>query len=426
MTEQFHPINSVSGELRFDGDKSISHRALIFSAMAEGESVIKNINRGKDVHSTLECMRLLGAEITTEGDIVRVKGKGYLGFTRPREELYAGNSGTTARLLSGLLSAQKFESVITGDDSLSRRPMKRVYEPLRQMGARIKSENGYLPLKFFPSDELSSLRYEMSIPSAQVKTALVLSGLHIEEDTTIKEPAGNRDHTEKMLGLPVKNLDSGNIILVNRSFYPQAREYFIPGDISSASFFIVLGLLAKGSDLVIKNVLLNPQRITFISHLQKMGARIEILTRDVSAGEPYGDLHIGTSELENIRIADKDVPMLIDEIPVLSIAGLFASGKFTVENAEELRVKESDRINSVVTNIRKLGIVVEENSDGFSFMPEFNYSGEPVFESYGDHRIAMSFSILSLLLKDGAKINNLSSVKISNPEFFNQLKSISR
>ncbi len=426
MIEKFEPVSEVSGELYFDGDKSISHRTLIFSAMAEGESVIRNINRGLDVRSTMDCLRQLGAEIADDGDQVLVRGVGFRGFRQPELELNAGNSGTTARLLSGLLSVQNFPSTLIGDESLSKRPMKRVCEPLRLMGAQIKTTNGFLPVSFFPSEEISHIKFEMNIPSAQVKTALVLAGLHIEEDTIITEPAGSRDHTEKMLGLPVRATDNGNLILVNKSFYPVKNNYFVPGDISSASFFIVLGLLAENSNLLIKNVLLNTQRIAFISHLQKMGAKITLIQKDISAGEPYGDIRVESSTLQNIELSGNEIPMLIDEIPVLSVAALFSEGKFILKDAHELRVKESDRINSVVVNLRKLGLEVDESNDGFSFSPGFNIKTEPVFETFGDHRIAMTFVILSVLLKDGAKINNLGIVKISNPEFFNQLKSISR
>lgn len=424
MTEHFNKINTVTGELTFDGDKSISHRALIFSAMADGVSEIRNRNRGLDVESTINTLRALGIEIGEKDDLTIVRGNGKGQFRKPAQELDAGNSGTTARLLSGLLSVQNFESTITGDRSLSRRPMRRVIEPLRLMGANIKSSDGFLPLHFYPADELSAIRFDLTVPSAQVKTAIILAALHLDEDTTIKETVRSRNHTEKMLGLPVMELPEGNIILVNSTFYPQPKEYNVPGDISSASFFIILTLLTQDSQLLLKGVLLNPQRIAFISHLIRMGADIKIHERSSGSEEPVGDIEIRSSKLQNVDFIENEIPSLIDELPVLTVAGLFAAGRFTLRNAAELRVKESDRIESMVINIRKLGIEVDVAPDGYTFIGGNRPKGGVLFDTFGDHRIAMSMIILSFLLNDGAKINNLSSVKISNPEFFNQLKKI--
>ncbi|NUN09340.1 MAG: 3-phosphoshikimate 1-carboxyvinyltransferase [Ignavibacteriaceae bacterium] len=426
MTEKFNKVLQVSGELTFDGDKSVSHRALIFSAMAEGDSIIRNINRGLDVNSTMNCLRELGVRIEDKNDFLIVHGKGLKGFERPERMLDAGNSGTTARLLSGLLSVQNFKSEITGDESLCRRPMKRVCDPLREMGANIKSNDGFLPLTFFPSNELSAIRYQLTIPSAQVKTAIILAALHLDEDTTIKETAGSRNHTENMLGLPVNPSPDGNIILINSSFYPSPREYDIPGDISSASFFIVLCLLVPDSHLVLKSVLLNSQRLAFIKHLQNMGADITMLKDDGTSGELTGSIEVKYSQLRNVPFVNEMIPSLIDELPILTIAGLFAEGDFCLTNANELRVKESDRIESMVANIRLMGINVDVYEDGYKFPGNNTPTGGLLFDSYGDHRIAMSLIILALLLKDGAKINNLSAVKISNPNFFDQLKKITR
>lgn len=423
MTESFNHIEKVKGELNLSGDKSISHRAVIFSSMAKGKSVIKNISTGEDVLSTINCFKNLGIEIENSNKELIINGKGYKGFTNPTQNLNAGNSGTTARLLTGLLCAQNFDSTIIGDESLSKRPMDRIIIPLQKMGAKIKSQNNFLPLNIYHSPQLNNISYELPVASAQVKSSIILAGLHCEDITSVVEKIPSRNHTETMLGLDVKRGESGNTILVSKKNYPVASEYFIPSDISSAAFFIVLALINKDSSLRIKNVSLNETRKGFLNLLEEMGAKINYENISVSSGEVYGDVIVESSALKNINIPGKIIPNIIDEIPALSVAGLFAEGDFIIRNASELRKKESDRINSLCYNYKKLGLDVEEFDDGFKISGEIR-NKEVVFESFNDHRVAMAFGILALLLKEGGKVNNFRCVNISNPDFLNQLKQI--
>jgi 3-phosphoshikimate 1-carboxyvinyltransferase len=304
--------------------------------------------------------------------------------------------------------------------------MQRVIAPLTLMGAGIKaSPAGTLPLKIFGSRQLHSIEYEIPIASAQVKSCVILSGLHLDEETTVIERIPSRDHTERMLGLIVSYQGTNKIIHVSKKDYPIANEYFVPGDISTAAFFLPLALLTPNSELVIKNVSLNETRNGIITILKAMGGNITSENIKQNNGETTGDLFIKTGSLHNIEIPSDIIPNIIDEIPILTIAGILAEGKFSVRNAKELRGKESDRINAICYNLKHLGLNVTEYEDGFEFDGEIT-NPFPVFESFEDHRIAMSFGILSLLLLNGGKVNNFNSVAISNPDFIKQLKTISR
>jgi len=423
VIQEFNHIEKIFGELYLPGDKSISHRSVFFSSMAEGESVIYNLLDSEDIHSTINAFRQLGAGIKIEKELVRIKGKGFKGFYKPQNQINAGNSGTTARLISGVLAAQDFPTVIAGDSSLSKRPMKRIIDPLREMGGIIESDTLTLPLKISPSDHLKAIEYTLPVASAQVKSALLLCGLHLLQDTVVIENILSRNHTEVMLGLPVVFGNDQKKIFSSKKHYPVAKEYFIPSDISSAAFFIVLGLLVKNSELIIRNVSLNESRTGIITVLKKMGGNIETDNIHAKGGELIGDIIVKSSKLKNIEREKSVIPNIIDEIPILAVAGLFAEGRFTIRNASELRTKESDRINAVCSNLRLTGIEAEEFKDGFSFDGETS-NKKFTFDSYDDHRIAMAFSVLSLLLNNGGKINNFGCVKISNPQFLSQLKDI--
>jgi len=424
VIQEFNHIETVNGQLSLPGDKSISHRALIFSALAKGKSIISNLSSAQDVNSTQEILHNCGIHFTSEQSKILVFGKGIWGLNRPQKILYAGNSGTTARLLSGLLPMQKFDSVISGDESLSKRPMKRVSQPLIKMGAKITlTDDNYLPLQIGKSNNLKAISYELDIPSAQVKSAILIAGLFLEDETQVIENVDTRNHTEVMLSLPVKKNDHQTIISSSIKYAPVPQEYFVPSDISTASFFIVLTLLLKNSSLLIKNCSLNPSRTGILKVLKQMGANIEILNNFISSGEVYGDILVKSSNLVNIEIDSNIIPNIIDEIPILTIAGIFADGNFKINGAKELRVKESDRIKSIVTNIQKLGLNIEEHEDGFSVFGNIQ-NKSVLFESFGDHRIAMAFSILSLILEQGGKINNFECIKISNPQFIEQLNQI--
>ena len=424
MKKKFKKINRVSGELNLTGDKSISHRAIIFSALASGKSVITNLSQAQDVISSMVIMHKLGASILTKDRKVIIGGMGYKGLKIPLSNLDCGNSGTSARLIAGLLAAQKFQSTLVGDESLSKRPMKRVVDPLIKMGATFKSnQNLTLPLTIIPKSNLRAIEYEIPVASAQVKSSILIAGLHCDDETSVIENEQTRNHTEKMLGLPVR-FENGKIISSSSTkFYPDAKEYFIPGDISTSAFHIVLTLLTPNSELRINNVSLNPTRTGFIEVLKQMGANISIGEVKTSSYEEYGNMIVKSSSLKNIKIDQDIIPNIIDEIPILAIAGIFASGDFEITNAKELRFKESDRIKSICYNLNLLGLNVEETADGFYVTGEIK-NPQITFESFGDHRIAMSFAILSMILDNGGEVNGFNCVNISNPKFEDQISSI--
>jgi 3-phosphoshikimate 1-carboxyvinyltransferase len=426
MLTQLQKIDKVDGVLELPGDKSISHRAVMFASLAKGESKIFNLSNGEDVKSSQKCFEQLGAVITREDDFIIIKGCGYKGFKKPSAPLDSGNSGTTARLISGILIAQNFESVLIGDESLSIRPMKRIISPLTAMGGKIEAtENLTLPLKYFPADEIVPINYELPMASAQVKSAILLAGLFTDNYTKVVEKIPSRDHTEKMLGLKVEHTEAGKVNYSSKANYPEPKDYFVPSDISTAAFFIVLTVLSKDSELRIKNVSLNETRTGIVEVLKKMGARIEVENFREIAGEPLGDIIVFSSKLSNVDITEDIIPNIIDEIPILSIAGILSEGSFTIRKAEELRSKETDRINALCYNFRLLGLDVSEFEDGFSISGDIKNTGV-VFESFKDHRIAMAFGILAFLLDGGGKINNFDCVNISNPDFIKQVKSITR
>ncbi len=425
MIQTFSKINRVSGTLTLPGDKSIAHRALLISSLADGKSVISNLPNSDDLNSTIKCLESLGIKVEKKSDAAFVYGKGFKGYYPPNKSLNAGNSGTTARLLAGILSAQNFESIIEGDKSLSSRPMKRIIEPLMLMGCNIKGENDEkLPLQIYPVEKISAIKYNLPVPSAQIKSSILLAGLHSEDESSVIEVKQSRNHTENLLGLKVVNDDDKIISTVSKKNYPVPNEYFIPGDISTAMFFVVLALLTQNSELNIKNISLNPTRTIALNLLMKMGGNIEVDLKGESNNEPYGDLIVKSSKLSNVKIDTESIPLIIDEIPILSVAGIFSEGFFEIKSASELRVKESDRIKSLATNFSIIGLDVEEFSDGFRISGGIKYSGKP-FQSFGDHRVAMTFAILSLLLEKGGKVDGFESVRISNPDFITQVASIS-
>jgi 3-phosphoshikimate 1-carboxyvinyltransferase len=424
MIQSFNKIEKIKGVLKFQGDKSISHRVLLISSLAAGKSIIRNLSDSDDVKSTIHCLKELGIKIELNNNEAIVFGRGFRGYQKSMNPLNAGNSGTTARLLSGILAAQKFESLIEGDQSLSSRPMKRIIKPLSQMGAIIGSIDGKLPIKISPNENLHSINFNLIVPSAQVKSAILFAGLHLDEDTSVVETIQTRNHTENLLDLKVVKEDEKIISAVSKNNYPEAKEYFIPGDISSAMFFIVLTWLTKNSELLIKDISLNPTRIECLSLLKRMGGNIQIEEKGISNNEAYGDLLVKSSDLSNVKIDKKFIPLIIDEIPVLTIAGIFAEGLFELQGAAELRVKESDRIKAICTNLLKLGLEIEEFDDGFGVSGSIKKQSEP-FNSFGDHRIAMAFSILSCLLNEGGEVDGFECVSVSNPDFLQQLRSIS-
>lgn len=423
MIQEFSGFIKVRGSLDLPGDKSISHRSVMLAGLADGNSVLENLSNAEDVSSTVRCFSQLGCSIEKKGSLLYIRGKGFKGFDPPKFELDAGNSGTTARLISGILSAQDFESVIVGDASLSSRPMKRIIEPLMLMGASIAaSEKMTLPMRISPVRTLNPVKYELPVASAQVKSALLLAGLHVDESSEIIENVLSRNHTEMMLNLKVEKKAFKKHIYVSRRDYPEPGEYFIPSDISTAAFFMVLAIMTKNSELRLRNISLNESRTGIVDILMRMGAQVKIENQTHKMNESYGDLCIFTSKLKNISIPAEIIPNIIDEIPILSVAGILSEGEFSITGAEELRYKETDRISALCHNFRMLGLKVDETKDGFRVAGEI-CNDEVTFESFHDHRIAMSFGILSLILGKG-RVNNFDCVKISNPNFISQIQQI--
>ena len=424
MVQIFNKVNKVTGTLSLSGDKSISHRALLISSLAEGKSNLKNLSNSDDVKSTISCLQALGIEIKPSESELTVSGRGYKGYRQPLNPLDCGNSGTTARLLAGILSAQSFESVITGDSSLSSRPMKRVIEPLTLMGINISSNNdGRLPLHIFSAESFRAIKYNLPVPSAQVKSAILFAGLHLDDETIVIESQPTRNHTENLLNLKVNNEGGTIISRVSKNNYPEPKEYFIPGDISLAMFFVVLTLLTKNSELVIKDVSLNPTRTECLNLLKRMGGDIQVEGKGISNNEVYGNLLVKSSNLSNVKIDAEIIPTIIDEIPILTVAGIFAYGDFEIRGASELRMKESDRIKAICSNLLRLGLDNEEFDDGFRVSGSIKKQSKP-FESFGDHRIAMAFAILSSLLEVGGRVEGFECSSVSNPGFLEQLSSI--
>ncbi len=426
MEWQIRPARKVIGEIRVPGDKSISHRALMLGALARGESSIRNMSPGADVRSTARCLRALGAEIKWKtGSPVVVRGAGLRGLHPPKAHLDAGNSGTTMRLLAGILAGQPFESVLTGDDSLQKRPMGRIIQPLTRMGARIASSEGRAPLCIRGGD-LRGIRYELPVPSAQVKSCVFLAGLYAEGATTVIEPVPTRDHTERLLARMGAEVDrEDHSITVEGGSELAPFEMSVPGDPSSSAFFIAAATLVSQGELLIRDVGINPTRTGFLDALQQMGAQIERLDARDEGGEPVADLLMrGAPGLRAIEIHSEMIPRLIDEVPLLAVIATQAEGTTVIRDAEELRVKETDRLRAVAQNLRRMGAWVEELPDGLVIPGPQKLRGAWV-ESYSDHRVAMAFSIAGLIAESPTIIEGAEWADISFPGFFQVLERIS-
>ena len=413
-----HPGGRISGTLRVPGDKSISHRAIIFGAIAEGVTRISGFLEGEDALSTIAIFRRLGVRIDgPDNGRVTVYGVGMHGLKVPSSILDCGNSGTTMRLMSGLLSAQPFDCTLTGDQSLVKRPMKRIVEPLTRMGAKITtSENGCAPLKICGQRNLVGIDYVMPVASAQVKSALLLTGLYAHGKTCVSEPVATRDHTERMLtafGYSVERRDKK--VCVEGGAVLKASDIDVPADISSATFFMVGASIASSSDLTLEQVGINPARTGAIEILRLMGADIEIQNEHLIGGEPVADIRVRYAALHGIAIPEKYVAAAIDEFPVLFIAAANATGKTVLTGAHELRVKESDRIQVMADGLMKIGVAATPTPDGM-IIEGSRYSGGEV-ETHGDHRIAMAFAIAGLRASDSIQIRDCANVATSFPGF---------
>lgn len=421
MNYQVQPAAKISGQIKVPGDKSISHRSIILAALAEGESRIEGLLEAEDCLKTLNIMRALGIEIVKikAGEYL-IKGQGLNGLKEARNILDCGNSGTSMRLLTGLLAAQDFYSVLTGDHSLLERPMARIIKPLLQMGAQIWSrKKGLAPLSI-QGQKLKALKYSLPVASAQLKSAILLAALKTEAETVIIEPAVSRDHTERMLKEAGVNLE----ILADRIILKQSKKRRIkplrskiPGDISSASFFIAAAILAEKGELLIKNVGINPTRSGFLEVIKAMGANFEILNKKEEAGESTADILVKPSSLKAVEIKGEIIPRLIDELPIIAVLAVFAEGKTVIKDAAELRVKETDRIKAIVTEFRKLGIEIEAKTDGMVITGPQQVEGGVQLKSYYDHRIAMSLAVLALKTKQGLSIQGSEIIATSFPNF---------
>lgn len=409
----------LKGEFEVPGDKSISHRALIVGLLSEGETEIINLLQSEDIRATEHFVKMLGGEILRKKNKTIVKSKGMFRLKEPEDVLNALNSGTTARLFIGILSGCDFFSVITGDSSLRKRPMKRVTEPMRAMGASIdgREDGDLLPLSI-RGGKLKGIKYELKIPSAQVKSAIILAGLFAEGETNIYEPIPSRNHTEKMLfcfGADIKRENKYIKVKGRKELTP--TSVYIPGDFSSASFFIALGVINEGSEVMIKNTGLNPTRTGFLKVLKRMGADIEIDNLKTVCGEEIGNIIARSGgELRGTEVKGKEIPLTIDELPLVALIGCFAEGETVIRDAVELRKKESDRISTTVSELKKLGAHIEELRDGIIVNGPAKLKGTRV-NSHGDHRIAMLLYIAGLSAEGVTEIENFECVSISFPSF---------
>jgi 3-phosphoshikimate 1-carboxyvinyltransferase len=410
------------GEFTVPGDKSISHRAVIIGALSKGTTEIEGFLEAADPLSTISCFHALGISSAFDGKKLRITGKGLYGLEKSAAILDAGNSGTTIRLLSGILAGQKFSSVISGDEFLVKRPMKRIIDPLQQMGAVIHHPGSMTPpLTIDGRFPLHPITYELPIASAQVKSAVLLAGLYADGVTTVIESEPSRDHTERMLNLSSAQTNGKTVVSVTGGMPMEGRMFLVPGDPSSAAFFIVAGLILPNSEIIIRNVGLNPSRTGFIDILKKMGGKITVENHRIIGGEPVGDIAVRSSELTtNVSLDGAIIPNIIDEIPILSVAAAFAKGSFSVSGAKDLRNKETDRIAAVCGNLKKMGIDVEESDEGFAFEPKNNFFPQE-FHSFGDHRIAMAFGVAALAIRGESTIVDSECVSISFPAFWDIL-----
>jgi len=426
------PHGPLKGTITVPGDKSITHRAIILSSLAEGESTIAAYCRGEDCLNTMRAFQTMGIQIDERPDQLRVCGKGLWGLTEPAQPIDCGNSGTGIRLLAGVLAGQDFFTILTGDDSIRRRPMGRVVKPLREMGATLAGRKGgeLAPLAITGS-RLRGLDYQSPVASAQIKSSLLLAGLYAEGITRVREPRASRDHTERMFrhfGIPMQE-DATSVSIQGRpSLGWQGKSMVVPGDLSAAAFFIVGALLVEGSDVTITNVGVNPTRTGILDVLIEMGAKIDVLNRREEAGEPVADLRVRPSALRGITIGPDRIPQTIDELPILCVAASLAEGETVVSGAAELRVKESDRIATMAAELKKVGAAISETKDGLIVQGlrgknTRRLKGASCL-SYGDHRVAMSMAIAALVADGETTIQDTACIDTSFPEFDSVLSTL--
>ena len=415
------PSMNLNGKIRIPGDKSISHRALICASISEGISKITNLQESEDVMNTLNSLRQLGINIYKESDCYFVEGKGFKGLQKSDGQLYFGNSGTGLRLMSGLLSSQDFSSSLSGDESLSKRPMKRIIDPLIEMGANISgSKIDTLPIHIIPTKKIMGINYEMPIASAQVKSAILFASLGADGKTKITEKSVSRDHTERMFEYFGANISySKTETSLEKTMNFNSQNIQIPGDFSSSAFYIVASLISKNSEITLKDVGLNPSRIALLNKLVEMGANIKVLNNSLFGKEPVADINVKSSALIACEVASEDVPNLIDELPILFIASAFAEGISSFDKIEELKHKESDRLKAMQEGLDKMNIKNFFKGNKFCIEGRGQEFKTPHFlaETYYDHRIAMSFAIAGLNSSSSIEVSSSESINTSFPEF---------
>ncbi|MGG4494578.1 3-phosphoshikimate 1-carboxyvinyltransferase [Brevibacillus reuszeri] len=417
----------IEGTIRVPGDKSISHRAVMFGALANGTTTIEGFLPGADCLSTISCFRSMGIAIEQQDDKVTVQGKGWYGLQEPSEHLEVGNSGTTIRLMAGIMSTQPFHVVMEGDESIAKRPMRRVIGPLRQMGAKIdgRKDGEFTPLSIRGGD-LQAITYQSPVASAQVKSAILLAGLQAKGVTSVTEPHLSRDHTERMLqAFGVQVLRDGLTVSVEGGQELQGRAISVPGDISSAAFLIAAVMVVPGSSLLIENVGINPSRTGMIDVVKAMGGSLELLNERIVNEEPVADLLVTHSELHGIEIAGDLIPRLIDEIPVIAVMASQAKGKTVIRDAEELKVKETDRIATVVSQLSKFGAKVTPTDDGMIIEGQTPLTAATI-DSHGDHRIGMAMAIAGLAASGETVVENDEAIDVSFPGFGQLLEKVSK
>jgi len=428
MKYQIKPSSELHGEIRVPGDKSVSHRSIILGSIAEGKTEVSRVLEGEDVLATINAFRKMGVNIQRhsedpEDNNYTIEGVGLYGLQNPGSELDLGNSGTAFRLLCGLLCGQSWPSTLTGDESLMTRPMGRVIRPLMQMGAKIKSNQEKPPIEISAKTRLQGIEYEIPMASAQVKSAILLAGLYANGETSVMENAPTRDHTERMLsGFGYNVQKSGYRLTVEGHGKLSAQYVQVPSDLSSAAFFILGVLISTNSELLLKNVGINPSRNGVIGILQRMGGQIYLERNQVIGGEPVADIRVKSSNLNSIEIAGSDIALAIDEIPVIAVAAACAEGRSIIKNAQELRVKESDRIKSIVDGLAALGIGVVEKQDGMEIVGGSFKSG--TVKSYSDHRIAMAFTMAATVANGPVEIQDVKNVATSFPDFYPLCQSV--
>ena len=422
MNQTIAQATRLEGAVALPADKSIAHRAALFAALGDGRSVITNYPTSADPRSTLACLRQLGIEIDEdEPGILAVQGGGLEGLRRPKAPLDCGNSGTTMRLIAGILAGQSFATTLLGDASLSRRPMLRIAEPLRRMNAVVNLEDGHAPIKIAGGQRLRGIDYPLPVPSAQVKSCVLLAGLYAEGETTVVETLPSRDHTERMLGLDVFEMGGERYLTVAQGHRIPARTWTVPRDFSAAAFLLVAGSIVPEGEVYLPGVGLNPSRSALLAVLRIMGADIKIEYEREEGGEPLADLKVRPATLHGVSIDGALIPNLIDEIPVLAVAAACAEGRTEIRDAAELRVKETDRIDAMVKNLRALGAEVEEFEDGLAVTGGPPLTGTTV-DSFDDHRIAMAMGVAALVASGQTTIANADVARVSFPGFWETLE----